>query len=77
MSNRLDAIEASLVVAAPGAITITPSDVSYLLTLARKQQAALDALIFVADNRAALNTHVGRWWSEIIKGTISQHMDAP
>lgn len=39
--SELDQIEARLKAATPGAITITPSDVAYLLTLARKQAAAL------------------------------------
>lgn len=52
------------------------SDVPFLLDLARRQQSAIDALIFVADNRADLNKPVGRWWSEVIKGTIKQHMEA-
>lgn len=41
---RLDAIDSRLAAAAPGAITITPSDVAFLLDLARKQQAAIDAV---------------------------------
>jgi hypothetical protein len=36
VSERLDSIEARLAKAAPGTITITPSDVSYLLDVARK-----------------------------------------
>jgi len=42
--SQLDEIEARLAKAAPGAITITPSDVHYLLTLARKQADALEAV---------------------------------
>jgi hypothetical protein len=41
---RLDAIQARLDAATPGAITITPSDVSFLFDLARKQQAVIDAV---------------------------------
>jgi hypothetical protein len=44
LTARLDAIQARLDAAAPGAITITPSDIAFLLDLARKQQAAIDAL---------------------------------
>jgi len=55
---------------------IVREDVPTLLELARKQQAALDALLFVADNRADLSKPVGRWWSEVIKGTIRQYMEA-
>lgn len=40
--SQLEDIEARLATAAPGAITITPSDVHYLRTLARKQAAALE-----------------------------------
>lgn len=43
-TKRLDAIDARLAKAAPGAITITPSDVAFLLDLARKQQVKLDAV---------------------------------
>jgi len=42
--SQLDEIEARLNAAAPGAITITPSDIHYLRTLARKQAAALEAV---------------------------------
>jgi hypothetical protein len=44
LTDQLDAIDARLAAAVPGAITITPGDVSFLLELARKQRAALDAL---------------------------------
>jgi hypothetical protein len=43
-AERLDAIEARLAKAAPGTITITPSDVAWLRETARKQQTALDAV---------------------------------
>jgi len=43
-TERLDAITARLNAAAPGAITIRPSDIGYLLDLARKQAAALEAV---------------------------------
>lgn len=42
--SRLDDIEARLKAASPGAITITPSDIHYLLTIARKQADALDSV---------------------------------
>jgi hypothetical protein len=44
LTARLDAIQSRLDAAVPGAITITPSDIGFLLDLARKQQAAIDAL---------------------------------
>lgn len=44
VSDRLDAIQKRLDTAAPGAITITPSDIAWLRETARKQQAALDAV---------------------------------
>lgn len=43
-TERLDAIQRRIDAATPGAVTITPSDVAFLLDLARKQQAALDAV---------------------------------
>ena len=47
--SELDQIEARLKAATPGAITITPSDIDYLLTLARKQAAALEAIAELTD----------------------------
>jgi hypothetical protein len=52
--SQLDDIEARLAKAAPGAITITPSDVHYLRTLARNQAAALEAVERLAVNVEAL-----------------------
>jgi len=49
VSHRLDAIQARLDRAAPGAITITPSDVAWLRDTARKQQAALDAVTAIVE----------------------------
>ncbi|UYM26607.1 hypothetical protein SEA_BAUER_58 [Arthrobacter phage Bauer] len=51
VSDRLDAIQGRMDKAAPGAITITPSDVAWLRETARKQQAQLDAV------RVALSEH--------------------
>jgi hypothetical protein len=39
--SQLDDIEARLKAAVPGAITITPSDIHYLRTIARQQANAL------------------------------------
>lgn len=36
---------------------------------------AIDNLIYVADNKADLTKPVGQWWSEVIKGTISQSIE--
>jgi hypothetical protein len=41
---KLDAIQARLDAAAPGAITILPSEVAWLRDTARKQQTAIDAV---------------------------------
>ncbi|QFG09617.1 hypothetical protein HYQ00_gp73 [Arthrobacter phage TripleJ] len=49
VSDRLDAIQQRLDTAAPGAITITPSDVAWLRDTARKQQASIDAVRALAD----------------------------
>jgi hypothetical protein len=51
-------------------------DREFLLDLASKQQAALDALLWVADNKAAKETHVGRWWASVIRSTIEKHTQA-
>lgn len=55
-------------------IAAAPADVAFLLDLARKQGAALEDLIYVADNKAADNM-IGRWWAGVIKGTIHSHMN--
>jgi hypothetical protein len=52
------------------------ADIPTLLDLARKQQAAIDELLWVADNKAAKETHVGRWWATVIRSTIEKHMEA-
>lgn len=52
--SQLDDIEARLNAATPGAITITPSDVHYLLTLAHKQAIALNKIRAAADYWAKL-----------------------
>jgi hypothetical protein len=49
VSDRLDAIQKRLDAAAPGTITITPSDVAWLRDTARKQQAQLDAVRELAE----------------------------
>jgi hypothetical protein len=66
LTSRLDAIDARLAAAAPGAITITPTDVAFLLDLARKEQAALDAVkalhvaldVEVFDNPTTNSSHI-------------------
>jgi hypothetical protein len=45
LTDQLDAIQSRLDAAVPGAITITPSDIAFLLDLAREQQAAIDAVL--------------------------------
>ncbi|AYN57901.1 hypothetical protein PP640_gp49 [Arthrobacter phage Faja] len=49
VSDRLDAIQKRLDAAAPGTITITPSDVAWLRVTARKQDAALEAVRALAE----------------------------
>ncbi|MGN7250067.1 hypothetical protein [Arthrobacter sp. SAFR-014] len=44
MSDGLDALQARLDKAAPGSITITPSDVAWLQETARKQDDTLSAV---------------------------------
>lgn len=51
------------------------TDVPALLTLVREQQAALDELMYVANHKAA-DTKVGRWWAEVIRGPIINHLGA-
>jgi hypothetical protein len=43
-------------------------DIAALLT-------AIDNLIYVADSKADLSKPVGQWWSEVIKGTITQSLE--
>jgi ketosteroid isomerase-like protein len=51
-TESLDAIQARLDAATPGAVTITPSDVAFLLDLAREQQAALEGVLAELERRA-------------------------
>jgi hypothetical protein len=57
------------------AIQASSADVPFLLDLARKQQAAIDALLYVAEHNTADNA-TGRWWRAVIQGSIEQHMAA-
>lgn len=54
-------------------IAAAPADIAYLLAELRKAQDALSDLLYVADHKAA-DTQVGRWWAEVIRGPIIQHL---
>ena len=66
--SELDQIEARLKAATPGAVTITPTDVAYLLTLARKQAAALEAVTALAEHLDAHAPH--RWAADSIRTAL-------
>jgi hypothetical protein len=64
VSARLDAIQTRLDAAAPGAVTITPSDVAWLRDTARKQQAAIDAALALAEEWRYKGEHGWGAWQE-------------
>ena len=53
---------------------LAKEDAPYLLAIVRKQQAAIDDLLYVAEHKADRTKPVGQWWSEVIKGSIERHM---
>jgi hypothetical protein len=64
VSAQLDAIQSRLDAAAPGAVTITPSDVAWLRDTARKQQAAIDAALALAEEWRYKGEHGWGAWQE-------------
>jgi hypothetical protein len=64
VSAQLDAIQSRLDAAAPGAVTITPSDVAWLRDTARKQQAAIDAALALAEEWRYTGEHGWGAWQE-------------
>ena len=57
-------------------IASTPADVAFLLDLARKQAATLEDLLYIAEHKADHSKPAGRWWAEVIRGTIARRLEA-
>jgi hypothetical protein len=71
----LDAIQARVDLIAGFETNRTERDRAALLALVREQQAALDDLMYVANHKAA-DSEIGRWWAEVIRGPIINHLGA-